>query len=116
MQNAIASNQVMQLIGRFSVAPAVSVHVLYVATSHFNAATNAALSGTRFTFHAALQPLPVTPACRPEPSVGGIACVPIPASTNLRNRPTVTSYLSRRKSPTVAGEVVVPDCESPARS
>jgi hypothetical protein len=31
----------------------------------------------------------------PAPDAGGLACVPMPAFTNARNRPTVISYLSR---------------------
>ena len=36
------------------------------------------------------------------PAAGGVICVPIPAATNARNLPTVTSYLSSRKLLTVA--------------
>src|SRR5512147_1357315 len=55
-------------------------------------------------------------ACAPAFCAGGLACVPRPAFTNARNRPTVTSYLSRRKSLTVAGKAGTFERASPAKS
>ena len=98
----------MQFIGRLSLAPGVSVHDPLVAL-HFTAATSAAVFAARFVFQAASQPpWPAMPLSvrAPAPVDGGFACTPMPALTNCRNRPTVTSYVSNRKSLTVAGFVM----------
>src|ERR1041384_2969132 len=115
MQNAIASYQVMQFIGRCSLAAGVSVHVWKVG-SHLIAAASATVFAARFAFQATSQPLAGIFTCAPSPGSGGNACVPLPAFTNARNRPTDTSYLSSRKLLIVAGKLVFPEEESPARS
>jgi hypothetical protein len=53
------------------------------------------VSAGRFVFHVESQPEPVIIELAPAPDAGGLACVPMPAFTNRRNRPTVVSYLSR---------------------
>src|ERR1700704_6442936 len=91
----------MQFIGRLSLALATSVHVCDVG-SHCTAAISADVSAARSPLHIAFHPLPAMFGWAPAPDKGGLACVACPASTNFRNRPTVTSYASSRKSPTVA--------------
>src|ERR1043166_1279942 len=105
MQNAIASHHVMQFIGRLSFTLAVSVQV-WDGASQLSAATSASLLAARFAFHATSHPLPGIRACAPQPAAGAVLDVPMPAFTNPRNRPTVTSYVSRRKSLTSAGAVL----------
>src|SRR5262245_5456362 len=119
MQNAYASHQFTQLMGRFSRPAGAAVHVL--AAPHD---VRFATVGARLPSSAATHPFScATPAspptsvrpsppprcvCLPAPSVGRQPVPPSPASTaltNWRKRPTVTSYLSSRKSLTVAGSV-----------
>ena len=59
------------------------------------AAVSAAVFAARFVFHVESQPEPAIAGLAPAPDAGGLACVPMPAFTNCRNRPTVISYLSR---------------------
>jgi hypothetical protein len=64
---------------------------------------NAACVAGRFAFHALYQPELGTFGFAPAPSPGALAVLLTYASTNLRNRPTVTSYLSKAKADTVDG-------------
>src|SRR5438093_1320780 len=110
MQNAAAWYQLMQLIGSLSFRAGTIVHV---ASSHVvRAESQSDFERSRFVFHAVSQPLSKPPslAARPLPERRWV-CLPDPRggvhplstkSTKLRNRPTVTSYLSRRKVATAA--------------
>jgi hypothetical protein len=88
MQNAYASYQSMQFIGRLSPLPAMSVHVWRVASHFTNVVSSAALAG-RLAFHAMSQP----------GSLALLGFLPAPAAvivceyaaTNFRNLPTVIS-------------------------
>jgi len=67
----------------------------------------AVVSGGRFSFQFESQPLPGIFECAPDPAAGGCVCVPCAPVTNARNRPTVTSYLSRRNALIVCWKVWV---------
>jgi hypothetical protein len=58
---------------------------------HLIAAIRSSALATSWEFHAGFQPLPATRGCAPAPAAGAVLDVPCPASTNARNRPTVTS-------------------------
>jgi hypothetical protein len=122
MQKAYAWNQFTQLMGRFSFEPALGVQVCS-AVSHARDVSQATFVAcmacvVSSPFQVVSQPgsfpppaplftrpcPPLRCVCLPEPAAG--LQPPTTASTNLRKRPTVTSYLSRRKSATVAGKAV----------
>src|ERR1043165_7091588 len=116
MQNAIAIYHVTQFMGRCSFEAGVSVHVCENDEVQLMVAMSSAVLADRFIFQLLSQPLPGSFGCAPAFSDGGCSCVPIPALTNARNRPTVTLYLSSRNVLTVAGALVSPDELSPATS
>src|SRR4051794_14882854 len=104
MQNAWASNQLTQLMGKLSVpgVPAESVQVCWVEI-HFSAALSAVASAGKLglALHAESQP----------GSLGLFGLFPAPglvmfcayAAMKFRKRPTVISYVSSRKLLMVAG-------------
>src|SRR5579872_1151314 len=115
MQNAAASCHAMQSIGRRSFSPAMGVHVatcpLHAVTSRLaSVGSTAALSEVTqpgsYPPGLALSASPFPPlryVCLPAPAAGSHPEPPAHAATNLRKRPTVTRYLSSRKSCTEAG-------------
>jgi hypothetical protein len=86
-QNANASNQFTQFMGSRSVVPSVRQ---VCSASHCTAVASAAELAAMEAFQAVFQPLPAMSGWAPAPIDGG----PAYADTNLRNLPTVTSYLS----------------------
>src|SRR5580765_6537428 len=80
MQNAIASYQLTQFCGLFSLSPAASVHVWYFG-SHLTLDRSVAISLDSFVFQVLSQPLFGSLGCAPVASAGAFACVPPPALT-----------------------------------
>jgi len=91
-------------MGRASFAPGASVQAGY-AGLHARPARRSAIVGASPALKLGSQPLDAILGCAPAPGAGGLACVPCPAATNARKRPTVTSYTSSSKLLTVAGYV-----------
>src|SRR5258708_5937652 len=118
MQNAYASYQFTQLIGRFSLLTTEGVHV---AHADAQTSTRLVLVGATLLLSDASQPgsyvapassptpasplPPFTCACLPEPSDGFPPAPLLHELTNCRKRPTVTRYLSSRKLLTGPGSV-----------
>jgi hypothetical protein len=94
MQNANASYQLTQLIGKVSLAPGVSVHD-WLAESHLRSATRAACEAGSKAVHAVFQPVPGMLRLAPAPAGGALAvALSMYALTNFRKRATVTSNSS----------------------
>src|SRR5258708_17102314 len=117
MQNAYASYQVMQLMGRFSWVVGVVVQVGLGKQEVRRLPSHVLSDVERFVFHAVCHPGSAEPAsvptarrpasarryaCLPDPAEG--IHPPITALTNWRNRPTVTAYSSRRNPLLFAAE------------
>ena len=105
MQNANASYQLAQVMGRPSFVPGTSVHVggSLVPSLHARSRRNDAWSAGKNAFQLASHPLFGTRGCAPAPAGGADDARLMYAPTKARKRPTVTSYLSSANAATAIG-------------